>query len=37
MQKHSEFVETMVASSITAGVFALIDPRARGEKLERAG
>jgi crotonobetaine/carnitine-CoA ligase len=33
MRNHPEFVETMIAASITAGVFVSIDPRTRGEKL----
>ena len=33
MRNHPEFVETMIASSITACVFVPIDPRTRGEKL----
>jgi crotonobetaine/carnitine-CoA ligase len=33
MRNHPEFVETMIAASITAGVFVPIDPRTRGEKL----
>ncbi len=33
MRNHPEFIETMVAASITGGVFVPIDPRTRGEKL----
>ncbi len=33
MRNHPEFVETMVAASITACVFVPIDPRTRGDKL----
>jgi carnitine-CoA ligase len=33
MRNHPEFVETMIAASITACVFVPIDPRTRGEKL----
>ncbi|MBI4514938.1 MAG: AMP-binding protein [Deltaproteobacteria bacterium] len=33
MRNHPEFVETMVAASITGCVFVPIDPRTRGEKL----
>jgi len=33
MRNHPEFVETMIAASITATVFVPIDPRTRGEKL----
>ncbi|MFQ5700026.1 MAG: AMP-binding protein, partial [Myxococcota bacterium] len=33
MRNHPEFVETMVAASISATVFVPIDPRTRGEKL----
>ncbi|CAG0969532.1 fatty-acyl-CoA synthase [Myxococcaceae bacterium] len=33
MRNHPEFVETMVAASLTGGVFVPIDPRTRGEKL----
>jgi len=33
MRNHPEFVETMVAASITATAFVPIDPRTRGEKL----
>jgi crotonobetaine/carnitine-CoA ligase len=33
MRNHPEFVETMIAASITGGVFVPIDPRARGDKL----
>ena len=33
MRNHPEFVEAMVAASITGTVFVPIDPRTRGEKL----
>ncbi len=33
MRNHPEFVETMIAASITNTVFVPIDPRTRGEKL----
>src|SRR5579871_3692251 len=33
MRNHPEFVETLAAASITAGVAVPIDPRTRGEKL----
>jgi crotonobetaine/carnitine-CoA ligase len=33
MRNHPEYVETMIAASITACVFVPIDPRTRGEKL----
>lgn len=33
MRNHPEFVEAMVAASITGGVFVPIDPRTRGDKL----
>jgi len=33
MRNHPEYVETMVAASISACVFVAIDPRTRGEKL----
>ena len=33
MRNHPEFVEAMVAASITATVFVPIDPRTKGEKL----
>ena len=33
MANHAEFVEAMVAASISGTVFVPIDPRARGEKL----
>jgi crotonobetaine/carnitine-CoA ligase len=33
MRNHPEFVETMVAASLSGGVFVPIDPRTRGEKL----
>ncbi len=33
MQNHPEFIEAMVAASITGTVFVPIDPRIRGEKL----
>lgn len=33
MRNHPEFVEAMIAASITGGVFVPIDPRSRGEKL----
>lgn len=33
MRNHPEFVETMVAASLTGGVFVPIDPRTKGEKL----
>jgi len=33
MRNHPEFVETMVAASITGAIFVPIDPRSRGEKL----
>ncbi len=33
MRNHPEFVEAMVAASITGGVFVPIDSRTRGEKL----
>lgn len=33
MRNHPEFVETMIAASITGGVFVPIDPRTRGDKL----
>ena len=33
MANHAEFVDAMVAASITGTVFVPIDPRARGEKL----
>jgi carnitine-CoA ligase len=33
MRNHPEFIETMVAASLTGGVFVPIDPRTRGEKL----
>jgi crotonobetaine/carnitine-CoA ligase len=33
MRNHPEYVETMIAASITGGVMVPIDPRTRGEKL----
>jgi crotonobetaine/carnitine-CoA ligase len=33
MRNHPEFIETMVAASVSGGVFVPIDPRTRGEKL----
>jgi crotonobetaine/carnitine-CoA ligase len=33
LRNHPEFVETMIAASITGTVFVPIDPRTRGEKL----
>jgi crotonobetaine/carnitine-CoA ligase len=33
MRNHPEYVETMIAASITGCVFVPIDPRTRGEKL----
>lgn len=33
MRNHPEFVEAMVAASITATVFVPVDPRTRGERL----
>ncbi|RMD85229.1 MAG: ATP-dependent acyl-CoA ligase, partial [Candidatus Dadabacteria bacterium] len=33
MRNHPEFVEAMIAASITGGIFVPIDPRTRGEKL----
>ncbi len=33
MRNHPEFVETMIAASLTSCVFVPIDPRTRGEKL----
>jgi crotonobetaine/carnitine-CoA ligase len=33
LRNHPEFVETMIAASVTACVFVPIDPRTRGEKL----
>lgn len=33
MRNHPEFVETMIAASITGTVFVPIDPRTRGDKL----
>jgi crotonobetaine/carnitine-CoA ligase len=33
MRNHPEYVETMVAASVSATVFVPIDPRTRGEKL----
>jgi crotonobetaine/carnitine-CoA ligase len=33
IQNHPEFIEMMIAASITACVFVPIDPRTRGEKL----
>jgi crotonobetaine/carnitine-CoA ligase len=33
MRNHPEFIETMVASSLSGCVFVPIDPRTRGEKL----
>ena len=33
MRNHPEFIETMVASSVSGGVFVPIDPRTKGEKL----
>ncbi len=33
MRNHPEFIETMVAASLTGGVFVPIDPRTRGGKL----
>ncbi len=33
MRNHPEFVETMIAASITGTVFVPVDPRSRGEKL----
>ncbi len=33
MRNHPEFVETMVAASITGSVFVPIDPRVKGDKL----
>jgi crotonobetaine/carnitine-CoA ligase len=33
MRNHPEFVETMVAASLTGGVFVPIDPRTKGGKL----
>jgi crotonobetaine/carnitine-CoA ligase len=34
LRNHPEFVEAMIAASITGGVFVPIDPRTRGAKLE---
>lgn len=34
MQNHPEFVESMIAASITGTVFVPIDPRAQGSKLK---
>ncbi|MBR9866400.1 MAG: ATP-dependent acyl-CoA ligase [Oceanospirillales bacterium] len=34
MQNHPEFVETMIAASITGTVFVPIDPRVQGSKLK---
>ncbi len=33
MRNHPEFIETMIAASITGSVFVPIDPRTKGEKL----
>jgi len=33
MRNHPEYVETMIAASVSACVFVAIDPRTRGEKL----
>jgi crotonobetaine/carnitine-CoA ligase len=33
MRNHPEFVEAMIAASITGGVFVPVDPRTRGDKL----
>lgn len=33
MRNHPEFVESMIAASITSALFVPIDPRTRGEKL----
>jgi len=33
MRNHPEFVETMVAASVSGGVFVPIDPRTKGAKL----
>jgi carnitine-CoA ligase len=33
MRNHPEFVEAMIAASITGAVFVPVDPRTRGEKL----
>jgi crotonobetaine/carnitine-CoA ligase len=33
MRNHPEFIETMVAASLSGGVFVPIDPRTKGEKL----
>ncbi|MCC6763913.1 MAG: AMP-binding protein [Deltaproteobacteria bacterium] len=33
MQNHPEFVETMIAASISGAIFVPIDPRTRGDKL----
>ncbi|MCC6850602.1 MAG: AMP-binding protein [Deltaproteobacteria bacterium] len=33
MRNHPEFIETMIAASITGTVFVPIDPRTRGDKL----
>jgi len=33
MRNHPEFVETMIASSISGAVYVPVDPRTRGEKL----
>ena len=33
MRNHPEFIETMIAASITGCVFVPIDPRTRGAKL----
>ncbi|HYB90334.1 MAG TPA: AMP-binding protein [Candidatus Binataceae bacterium] len=33
MRNHPEFIETMVAASLSGGVFVPIDPRTRGDKL----
>jgi len=33
MRNHPEFVETMIAASITGTVFVPVDPRTKGEKL----
>ncbi len=33
MRNHPEYVETMIAASVTGTVFVPIDPRTRGEKL----
>ena len=33
MRNHPEFVETMIAASVTGCVFVPIDPRTRGDKL----